>query len=71
VSAGVHFDGEKKGTELMIVLGADLHTSSRTIAGIAATTGEMLADRPSGPRPRGCALIQTDRTCRVAISRRL
>jgi transposase len=29
----------------MIVLGADMHKSSHTIAGVAAATGEMLGDK--------------------------
>src|SRR5215216_5637248 len=49
----VHFNGEKKGTELMIVLGADMHKSSHTIAGIAATTGEMLGDKTVSAGVRG------------------
>jgi transposase len=37
----------------MIVLGADMHKSSHTIAGIAATTGEMLGDKTVGVGVRG------------------
>jgi transposase len=37
----------------MIVLGADRHKSSHTIAGIAATTGEMLGDKTVGVGVRG------------------
>src|SRR5215208_7833417 len=37
----------------MIVLGADLHKSSHTIAGIAATTGEMLGDKTVSVGVRG------------------
>jgi hypothetical protein len=33
----------------MIVLGADMHKSSHTIAGIAAATGEMLGDKTGAP----------------------
>jgi hypothetical protein len=32
----------------MIVLGADMHKSSHTIAGVAAATGEMLGDKTVG-----------------------
>jgi hypothetical protein len=32
----------------MIMLGADMHKGSHTIAGIAATTGEMLGDKTVG-----------------------
>lgn len=37
----------------MIVLGADMHKSSHTIAGIAATTGEMLGDKTVSVGVRG------------------
>ena len=37
----------------MIVLGADMHKSSHTIAGIAAATGEMLADKTARVGTRG------------------
>jgi transposase len=37
----------------MIVLGADMHKRSHTIAGIAATTGEMLGDKTVGVGVRG------------------
>jgi hypothetical protein len=37
----------------MIVLGADMHKGSHTIAGIAATTGEMLGDKTVGVGVRG------------------
>jgi hypothetical protein len=37
----------------MIVLGADRHKSSHTIAGIAATTGEMLGDKTVSVGVRG------------------
>jgi transposase len=38
---------------LMIVLGADMHKSSHTIAGIAAATGEMLGDKTARVGTRG------------------
>jgi transposase len=37
----------------MIVLGADMHKSSHTIAGVAAATGEMLDDKTSSVGARG------------------
>jgi hypothetical protein len=37
----------------MIVLGADMHKSSHTIAGIAATTSEMLGDKTVSVGVRG------------------
>jgi hypothetical protein len=37
----------------MIVLGADMHKSSHTIAAIAATTGEMLGDKTVSVGVRG------------------
>jgi transposase len=37
----------------MIVLGADMHKSSHTIAGIAAATGEMLGDKTARVGTRG------------------
>jgi hypothetical protein len=49
----VHFNHEKKGTQLMIVLGADMHKSSHTITGVAAATGEMLGDKTSSVGARG------------------
>ena len=41
----------------MIVLGADMHKSSHTIAGIAATTGEMLGDKTVSVGARGFAQV--------------
>ena len=49
----VHFNHEKKGTQLMIVLGADMHKSSHTIAAIAAATGEVLDDNTVAVGARG------------------
>ena len=37
----------------MIVLGADMHKSSHTIAGVAAATGELLGDKTARVRTRG------------------
>ena len=37
----------------MIVLGADMHKSSHTIAGVAAATGEMLGDKTGHVGARG------------------
>jgi transposase len=37
----------------MIVLGADMHKSSHTIAGVTATTGEMLGDKTVAVGARG------------------
>jgi hypothetical protein len=50
---GVHFNREKKGTQLMIVLGADMHKSSHTIAAIVAATGEVLDDKTAAVGARG------------------
>ena len=37
----------------MIVLGADMHKSSHTIAAVAAATGEMLDDKTAAVGARG------------------
>jgi hypothetical protein len=37
----------------MIVLGADTHKRSHTIAGVGATTGELLGERTVQVRARG------------------
>jgi len=42
-----------KGTQLMIVLGADMHKSSHTLAAVAATTGEMLDEKTAAVGARG------------------
>jgi transposase len=42
-----------KGTQLMIVLGADMHKSSHTIAAITAATGEMLDEKTAAVGARG------------------
>jgi hypothetical protein len=41
----------------MIVLGADMHKSSYTIAAVAAATGEMLGDKTSSVGARGFDLV--------------
>jgi len=42
-----------KGTQLMIVLGADMHKSSHTLAAVAAATGEMLDEKTAAVGARG------------------
>ena len=37
----------------MIVLGADMHKSSRTVAGVAARTGEVRGDKTVSVGARG------------------
>ena len=49
----VRFNREEKGTELMIVVGADMHKSSHAIAVVVAATGELLADKTSSVGARG------------------
>src|SRR5215217_7350744 len=49
----VHFNHEEKGTQLTIVLGADMHKSSHTITRVAAATGEMLGDKTASVGARG------------------
>ena len=41
----------------MIVLGADMHKSSHTVAGVAATTGEVLGDKTVSVGARGFAQV--------------
>ena len=41
----------------MIVLGADMHKGSHTIAAVAATTGEMLGDKSAAVGERGFAAL--------------
>jgi transposase len=53
VSAGRHFNHEAEGTQLMIVLGADMHKSSHTLAAVAAATGEMLDEKTAAVGARG------------------
>ena len=67
----------------MIVLGADMHKSSRTLAAVAAGTGEVLGDKTVGvglvALPRccggravsagsGCGRWRTAGTCRARLS---
>jgi hypothetical protein len=56
---------------LMIVLGADMHKSSHTIAGIAAATGEMLGDKTArvGTRGFGEVLLWARGWARTACGR--
>src|SRR5829696_2420613 len=42
-----------KGTQLMIVIGADMHKSSHTLAAVAAATGEMLDGKTAAVGARG------------------
>src|SRR4029079_6704067 len=44
LSAGRPLSDRVKGTKAMIVLGADMHKRSHTLAAIAAGTGELLGD---------------------------
>jgi transposase len=44
LSAGRPLSVEVKGDDVMIVLGADAHKSSHTIAAVGASTGELLSD---------------------------
>jgi transposase len=53
VSAGRPLHPRVEETRPMIVLGADMHKSSHTIAAVAATTGEMLADKTAAVGARG------------------
>jgi transposase len=52
MSAGRPLSTTVKGTNAMIVLGADMHKSSHTIAAVAAASGELLGDKtiPVGDR---------------------
>src|SRR5215212_9866660 len=45
MSAGRPLSVEVKGTKVMIVLGADMHKRSHTVAAVGATTGELLGER--------------------------
>jgi hypothetical protein len=56
----------------MIVLGADMHKSSHTIAALAATTGEMLANKTAAVGARGSdQVLQWARTLRATRRKRL
>ena len=46
----VRFNHEVKGTQLMVVLGADMRMSSHALAAVAAATGEMLDGKDRGGR---------------------
>jgi transposase len=55
MSAGRPLSVEVKGTRLMIVLGADMHKSSHTIAAVSAISGELLGDKTIQVGDRGFA----------------
>jgi transposase len=57
MSAGRPLSAEVKGTKAMIVLGADMHKGSHTIAAVAAATGELLGDRTVDVGERGFAAV--------------
>jgi len=57
MSAGCPLSVEVKGTKAMIVLGADMHKGSHTIAAVAAATGELLGDRTVDVGERGFAAV--------------
>jgi len=57
MSAGRPLSVEVKGTKAMIVLGADMHKGSHTIAAVAAATGELLGDRTVDVGGRGFAAV--------------
>ena len=51
----------------MIVLGADMHKSSHTVAGVAARTGEVLGDKTVSVGVRGFAQVLCGRAVSAAI----
>jgi transposase len=53
LSAGRPLSIEVKGDEVMIVLGADMHKRSHTIAAVVASTGELLGGTTIGVGERG------------------
>jgi Transposase len=53
VSAGRPLSSNLKGDNAMIVLGADMHKSSHTLAAVAAITGELLGDKTAQVGARG------------------
>jgi transposase len=57
MSAGRPLSVEVKGTKAMIVLGADMHKSSHTVAAVAARTGELLGDKTIEVGGRGFAAV--------------
>jgi hypothetical protein len=63
---------ERKWTKVMIVLGADTHKSSHTIAAVATGTGELLGEKTVGVGARGFARCCNGRAIsRVSASGRL
>src|SRR3954464_898177 len=55
VSAGRPLLRFEEGTRAMIVLGADMHKRSHTLAAVAASTGELLGDETVAVGDRGFA----------------
>src|SRR3954463_14799362 len=55
LSAGRPLSDRVKGTRAMIVLGADMHKRSHTLAAVAASTGELLGDNTIAVGERGFA----------------
>src|SRR4029079_4582752 len=55
LSAGRPLSDRVKGTKAMIVLGADMHKRSHTLAAVAAGTGELLGDETIAVGERGFA----------------
>src|SRR4051794_30852032 len=53
MSAGRPLSVEVKGTRAMIVLGADMHKRTHTIAAVGAATGELLGERTVQVGARG------------------
>jgi len=55
MSAGRPLSAKVKGTKAMIVLGADMHKGSHTVAAVAAASGELLGDKTVQVGDRGFA----------------
>jgi hypothetical protein len=55
MSAGCPLSVEVKGTRVMIVLGADMHKRSHTIAAVVAGTGELAGEQTVDVGKRGFA----------------
>jgi len=55
MSAGRPLSAKVKGTKAMIVLGADMHKGSHTLAAVAAAKGELLGDKTVQVGDRGFA----------------
>jgi transposase len=55
MSAGRPLSAKVKGTRAMIVLGADMHKSSHTVAAVGASSGELLGDKTIAVGDRGFA----------------